>query len=62
MKESSVVYIEDKGKIIDYNMGTPISVEFNFERVWKYFKDSEGNKLLNTLHFVHIHPPGINCC
>ena len=66
MVESSLVTY--KGGIIDYNVGTPASVEFNFERIWIYKRHTDKlARLLNKpsqkfhnihLKFHHVHPSG----
>lgn len=55
MIESSIVL--HKGNIIDYNIGNFSSVEFNFERVWKYYKIENINS--TNLIFLHVHPRGL---
>lgn len=53
MIESSIVTLN--GKIIDYAKGTPASVEFDFERVWRHIKKCP----TGAIHFIHVHPQGL---
>lgn len=57
MIESSIVTLNEH--IIDYNKGTAVSVEFNFERIWDVVKKDILKIPSNLLHFIHVHPPGI---
>jgi len=52
MIESSITIFNDK--IIDFSRGTPTSVEFNFERIWKYSKNT--SLCSDLYHFYHVHP------
>ena len=57
MIESSVVVYQNQ--IIDYSRGTPVSVEFNFERIWEYKKSLRDSFQPYLLNFYHVHPEGI---
>jgi len=46
-------------KIIDYSIGKPFSVEFNFERVWHYIKSLGNSYQPYLLNFYHVHPKGL---
>ncbi len=56
MVESSIVTYN--GKIIDYSVGTPVSVEFNFDRIWE-FKNRLDIFRPEFLSFFHVHPSGM---
>ena len=55
MVESAIVLY--KNEIIDASLGTPVNVEFNFEKIWA-FKKTQNPFLIQELHFVHVHPKG----
>lgn len=55
-RESSAIMYDNL--IIDYQIGTPASVEFDFIKMWefkKFLKDQFNPKLL---HFYHVHHLG----
>lgn len=56
MRESAIVTYGDH--IIDYSIGTPTTVEFNFDRIWGTLKGYE-DYYLNWLRFYHVHPEGV---
>jgi hypothetical protein len=65
MVESSIVtypmnrYLTEHD-IIDYSVGSPGSVEFNFERIWM-FKKTMGRDFNGlSLRFFHVHPSGFD--
>jgi len=58
MVEASIVTYHNK--IIDYSIGTPTSVEFNFERIWNYIKKLGSSYQPYLLNFYHVHPTGIS--
>ena len=57
MVEASLVTY--RSQILDYNKGTPTSVEFNFERIWNFKKQLKGNFCPKYLEFYHVHPRGL---
>lgn len=59
MKESAIVtihnsHLDDTLGIIDYSVGTPVSVKFNFERIWRYKK----YVIDHWLHFYRVRQSG----
>jgi hypothetical protein len=62
MNESSLVLVDNE--IIDYNIGNPSSVEFNFLKIWKCCKHSSdlSNYIRESVKFIHVHPPGFLEC
>ena len=56
MLESSLVTY--RNEIIDYNIGTPTSVEFNFERIWSFKRSLKDKFYPIHLKFYHVHPSG----
>jgi len=55
MKESSLILYDNF--FIDASIGTPCSVEFNFEKAWE-FKKSIKDFDPKLLKFYHVHPEG----
>lgn len=59
MKESSLVTYNNR--TVCFTQGNASSVEFNFLRVWEFYKDQQ-NKSSGfepaLLHFYHVHPQG----
>ena len=59
-KESSIVlYFKDGAnapQVVDFQKGTPGSVEFNFFRIWDLIKN-KGVKP-HQLYYYHVHPMG----
>ena len=54
MRESAMV-IHGHHQIIDYSIGTPTEVEFNFMRIWEFMRKNWDG----LLHFYHVHPSGM---
>ena len=54
--ESSVVMYENV--IIDFQKGTPASVEFDFMKIWEFKKLLKESFNSEKLHFYHVHPLG----
>ena len=50
-RESSIVTCLNQ--IIDWNIGTPSTVEFDFEKIWKK------RDFAPHIHFYHVHPYGM---
>lgn len=62
IKESKLVIARNfncSNKIIDYGVGTPVNVEFDFEAMWKYVKENRLKKGFIGLDFYHTHPEGM---
>jgi hypothetical protein len=65
MVESSIVtnleFMSRTGRsyIIDYAIGGPGSVEFNFERIWEFKKHAPFFNIAD-LAFYHVHPEGFD--
>ena len=63
MRESSLITYEDSPlsrfdiHFVTASLGTPCSVEFNFEKVWEFKKNMGGFNPKN-LRFYHVHPEG----
>lgn len=43
--------------VIDYQKGTPVSVEFDFLKLWEFRKILGNDFDPALLHFYHVHPP-----
>jgi hypothetical protein len=54
--ESSVVMYDNI--IIDFQKGTPVSVEFDFMKIWEFRKLLGDQFNPEKLHFYHVHPLG----
>ena len=54
MNESSVVVYD--GNIIDSQIGTPVSVDFDFDKIWEIRKLIDFST--SKLDFYHVHPSG----
>jgi len=54
--EAAIVLYKDS--ILDHSIGTPVRVEFNFEKIWEFKRQKKRRKFdPKKLHFVHVHPP-----
>jgi hypothetical protein len=53
-REASLIKYGDE--TISTSIGTPGSVEFNFEEIWDKWKATDRDPRL--LHFFHVHPDG----
>ena len=57
MVESSI--ISYCNRIIDYQIGTPVQVEFDFNKVWNLKKERGSSFQFKTLKMTHVHPNNI---
>ena len=57
MLESSLTTYHNQ--IIDYSVGTPVTVEFNFERIWEFKRSLKEEFQPHLLNFYHVHPKGL---
>lgn len=57
-RESSMVIGKDN-KVLDFQIGTPVKVEFDFRSIWKKIKEYKYTKDdISNIHFIHVHPQG----
>jgi hypothetical protein len=54
MIESSLVSFEKN--IIDYQIGTIGKVEFDFNKIWNFYKKNKSYFCFLSLNFFHVHP------
>jgi hypothetical protein len=65
MNEASLVLFDTnpyalESSIIDWQIGNPVSVEFDFEKVWSFYKNvlKCDKELASKIIFLHSHPCG----
>lgn len=64
-QESSLIFwdVNKYTLLIDYQLGTPVNVEFDFDKLWKMYQEkrsSEGMPYMDIMDvsLMHVHPPG----
>jgi len=65
MKESSLVFYKPSNflndfKIIDYQIGTASTVDFDYFKIKKFINSKGENFIPDCLNFIHVHPPGVS--
>ena len=55
MNEASLILYNDL--LLDYNVGTPVTVEFNFNKIWQ-LKKLIPRFMPELLYLYHVHPEG----